>query len=258
MAKGILSFLFTNKDASVETGSKNDGKGIAELVGMSNIEASNQIKISKDKGDVKGEHFSSPEQKTVNNKKRKDNRKENIAFSSNRSAQNKHKRHHHNHLRKRHIEINDRQMKAEINIHKANASTLNKKNKITAIKEFLNQLPSDTKDLIEQQIRQKVNAAKNEDKYSIQKKQKTQEQISKRELLERKRGIYRQERTALQLAKLAAEKARTLVKAVRDRVLRKIKPQKNNLMQPNNQNGRTFSLQKAERKQQQIMQNRDR
>lgn len=231
MAKKLFSFLFSDTSTGSESGSKNDGKGNAELVSMGNTEASNQIKLSKEKGNVKGKENDTPEQSVVKTEKRKyktpkQKHTTNAKTNKNRKAAQKT-------VRTRTLEINDKTKDTKYDVKMAGNSSLNKKSKVKEIQDFIHQLPPETQELVKEQIKRKVQPEKTENKTKAE-----QERISKRELLERKRGIYRQEQTALRLAKLAAEKAREMVKAVRDKILRRnknnnLEPNKNNIQKPN-------------------------
>jgi len=231
MAKGLFSFLFSDSSTGTETGSKIDGKGNAELVSMGNIEASNQIQLSKDKGAVKGKDNDTPEKKVAKSEKRK-YKTHKPTHTANLKASRRRKEARKT-VRTRTLEINDKTRNARQDITEAKKSTLNKDTKVKAIKEFLEQLPPDTKDLITKQMKQKINKDPivNQEKRN---KYLEQKDTSKQELLDRKRGI-KKEKTALQLAKIAAEKARKMVKAVRDRVLNQSRKQKPTIQNQNTQ-----------------------
>ena len=218
MAKGIFSFLFSDTSSGSETGSKNDGKGNAELVSMGNVEASNQIQLSKDKGAVKGKDNDTPEKNVAKTEKRK-YKTPKPTHTANLKA-NRRRKEARKTVRTRTLEINDKTRDARQDITKAKKSTLNKDTKVNAIKEFLEQLPPDTKDLITEQMKQKIKPQQEEKKVVLS-AQKQEEKMSVRERIERKRGAYREQQTALRLAKMAAEKAREMVKAVRDRILKR-------------------------------------
>lgn len=225
MAKSIFSFLFSGSSSSSETGSKKDGKGNAELVSMGNEEAAQQIQLASEKGIVKGNDNKKPEKTVAQDeiKKYKAPKSTSSKTQTNKRAKKA--------VRTRTLEINDKTRHAKENVKDAHRATINKKAKVDTIKEFIDQLPNDTQNIIKDQIKRKV---KNKEvEYDAEARpvektstQKTKEQISKRELLERKRGIYREQQTALRLAKLAAEKARAMVKAVRERVLNKLRGKK--------------------------------
>lgn len=219
MAKGIFSFLFKGTDTGAQTGSKKDGKGNAELISMGNTEAAKQVQLSKDKGNVKGKENDTPAEKVAKKEKRK--YKSTAPIQANQTKNNRRRKEAKKVVRTRTLEINDKTRQARQEVKAAKKSTINQQAKVKAVKDFINQLPPETQDLVKEQIKQKVTPQK-EKKIVLQKQQ---EKMSKRELLERKRGAYREKQTALRLAKLAAEKAREMVKAVRDRVLRKNKPQ---------------------------------
>ena len=248
MAKGIFSFLFKNQDTGAETGSKKDGKGDAELVSMGNAEAAKQVQLSKDKGNVKGKENSTPTKKVANREKRK--YKAPRKTESSQTKANQRRKAARKVVRTRTLEINDKEREARQNVNAAKQSSLNKETKVKAIKDFIDQLPPETQDLVKEQIKQKVNPKKEEKKVVLKEQQ---EKMSKRELLERKRGAYREEQSALRLAKLAAEKAREMVKAVRDRVLRRktknAPATKQNINQKQNQQGKDKSLNVAKVKQ---------
>ena len=216
MAKGIFSFLFS--DGGAETGVKKDGKGTAELVSMGNEEAAKQVQLSKDKGTVKGKENSLPEQQITNQQKSKN---KNVAMPKN--ASKKHSRVRKNlkkYARTRELEINDELKMIKQDVKELKKSTLNKDVKLKAVKEFINQLPPETKELITSAMKENVKQTQKDVKTVTVKKKTSEERLSKREILERKRGIYREQST-LRLAKLAAEKARAMVKSFKDRILGK-------------------------------------
>lgn len=230
MAKGIFSFLFKDTDTGAQTGSKKDGKGNAELISMGNTEAAKQVQLSKDKGNVKGKENDTPTEKVAKKEKRK--YKSATPIQANQTKANRRRKEAKKVVRTRTLEINDKTRQARQEVKAAKKSALNQQAKVKAVKDFISQLPPETQDLVKEQIKQKVTPQKEQEEKKVV-LQKQQEKMSKRELLERKRGAYREEQTALRLAKLAAEKAREMVKAVRDRVLRKNKTQNAPVITPN-------------------------
>ncbi len=229
MAKSIFSFFFADTTSGSETGSKNDGKGNAELVSMGNEEAAQQIQLASNKTTVKGKDKASPEQEVSKNENRKTkpSRTETSAKKDNKKANSRPSRA----ARERAIEVSTRTKKAKDTLYDARKATINPQSKVKTIKEFIEHLPNETQDVIKADIKRKVKNKDFEYDSQIRQVEKTpdkeaKERLSKRELLEQKRGIYRREQTALRLAKAAAEKARAMVKAVRERVLNKLRGKK--------------------------------
>jgi len=234
VVRSIFSYLFS--DDSTQIGARQGGKGDASLVSMGNVDASEEIRLQKDKGDVKGKKHETPEKKVAQQAKSKSDSGKQMQ-KPNKSA-NRRRKNMRKIVRTRTLELIDKENTARDDVKSALKSTINKSEKIKAVKNFLEQLPPETQDLIKKQIKQKVLPQTQEKRAEVQ-ADKKQEQISKRELLEQKRGVYRQEQTALRLAKMAAEKARNMVKSFRDRVLHK-KPAKtfepNSAVRQNKQN----------------------
>ncbi|MBQ8870214.1 MAG: hypothetical protein IJ019_02420 [Alphaproteobacteria bacterium] len=216
MAKGIFSFLFS--DTGAETGARQGGKGDASLVSMGEAEASVQVKLSKDNGLVKGKDNDTPEKKVVKSEKHNSKNVKSV-YTPNKKA-NIRRKNMQKTVRTRTLELNDNDKEVRNKFKTAKNSTLNKTAKIKTVKDFLQHLPPETQDLIKKQIKQKIQPQEKQSKVN-NKNTKKQETLSKRELLERKRGIYREEQTALRLAKLAAEKARNMVKAFKNKILGK-------------------------------------
>ncbi len=232
MAKGLFSFLFSDSSTGTETGSKTEGKGNTELVSMGNEEAAIQVQISKNKETVKGKNNDTPDTKVAKSEKRKyKNPKQkntsNTKLNSRRKQMKKV-------ARTRELEINNDVKNLETKYENTRKSSLYKDNKMKAVKDFLDKLPPETQSLIKKQMQQKINKEPivNQEKRN---KYLEQKDTSKQELLDSKRGI-KKEKTALQLAKIAAEKARKMVKAVRDRVLNQSRKQKPEIQNQNTQN----------------------
>ncbi len=214
----------TNNDP-LETGSKNDGKGSPELNSMSNEEAAKQLQLASDKRPTKGKERRLPQEQIATEQKAKSDK----CFSKINSVKKARKKAHarwkqkvsESHKRKS-------ELKDKVNETKKDAS--NTSSKIKAIQEFLELLPSDVREEVVYQMRQQIDKSSQENKkYQSNElptdfsKPRTKESI--RERIEKKRGAYRERQTALSLAKKAAEKARQIVKAVKEKILRKLQTQ---------------------------------
>ena len=209
-----------------ETGNKNDDKGGFNLSSISNEKAAKQLQLASDERATKENEQPLVQEQIITKQKAKFDRtflkvksmkkarkKAHISLEKKVSKSNKSK-----------LELNDKGN----NTKKEHSNT---SKKIKAVQEFLELLPSDMREEVIYQMRLQINESSQENKkhqsneFSTDfSKPRTKENI--RESIEKKRGAYREHQTTLSLAKKAAEKTRQMVRAVKERVLRKLRPQK--------------------------------
>lgn len=227
----------------LETGSKNDGKGSIELNSMSNAEAAKQLQLASNERPTKGKEQPLVQEQIITKQKAKSDK----PFFKLKSVKKARKKAH-TEWEKKVSESHKSKLELKDKVNDTKREHSNTSTKIKAVQEFLELLPSDVREEVVSQMRQQIDKSSQENKkYQSNElptdfsKPRTKESI--RERIEKKRGAYRERQTALSLAKKAAEKARQMVKAVKERVLRKLKPQKE---QPHTEYAKSKNMQREQ------------